>query len=436
MNPVVNEKDIAATVRDFETVCSYILKNEIPLTARGGLGKKACFEMNAHMAYPVPDAKITNLMSKYPSIVLYLTVALKTGLLDPGLTIGPKSSMKATDAYAAYNRMNAYSKHLFIFLAWMKYIDAETLYGDVMGMRWFHHFLIELSLDQIGSIFKPGAIIKRKGRGDYYRNDDAFQCLMNECVPLLHHFRDLGLVGYSDGYLEKNDYNRTVLNEAWVTETGAALSAACSTRRFSWVNVYEDECMFNDEREEELYENDFKKNPPGSEGFLLPFAACYPENEIDVSAINQLLFEDRESLSADVVYKFRVSLSRGCYREIQCGACDTFEDLHFAIQRAFDFGNDHLYAFFLDGKKWSRHSINAPECDDPPFACDVFIGEAGLRVKQNILYLFDFGDQWMFTVTLLSINEGEEAPERPIIIKSVGEPPEQYPAYDGDYDDD
>jgi len=422
--------DVAATVRDFEAFCSYILENGIPLTARGGLGKKACFEMNALMTYPVPDAKITNLMSKYPSIILYLTIALKAGLLDPGLVVGQKSGMTATDDYAAYKEMNKYSKHLFIFLAWMKYIDADKIYGDVMPIRWSYPFLIEQSLDQIGDIHKPGAIIKRKGLGKYNRNEESFQCAMNECVLLLHHYRDLGLVGYNDGNLDKNNYNRTVLNEAWVTEIGAALSAACTARRFTWINVYENDCLFNLDREVELYENDFKINPPGSEGFLLPFAACYPENEIDVNAINQLLFDDPESTPADAAYKFRVSLSRNCYREILCGACDTFEDLHLSIQQAFEFDNDHLYAFFLDGKRWSRHMINAPLCDEPPFACDVLIGEAGLRVKQNILYLFDFGDEWKFNVTLLSIDDGEEVPESPIITKSVGKPPEQYPSYD------
>ena len=438
MNRVINEKDIVSTVRDFETVCSYIVANKLKLTAGGALGKKACFELNSQMAYPVPVEKGTYQMSNYPSIVLYLTIALETGLLEPGEGTGKKAAITMTELYSAFQQMSVYSKYLCIFLAWMRYIDADSLYGHEMNRRWFSPSLIEESFDQISAVQTPGAVYKRDRSPHYYMKEEPLQELMHKCVLLLYHFRDLGLIGYYDKHIVKMEFYRTLLNELWFTELGVILTGACSIRRFSWVNMQEYEVIFDSDEEEEIYENDFKQNPPGSPGFFEPFLSCFPENEIDTEAINQLLFPQAQAgiQSDDVLYEFRVSLSNKCYREILCRGHHTFEDLHLAIQDAFDFDNDHLYSFYLDGKKWSSRSINHPYCDEPPYSDDVLIGGAGLRIKQKILYLFDFGDEWKFNVTLLSIKRSEDLPLHPVISKSVGDAPDQYPSYDDDRDDD
>jgi hypothetical protein len=54
------------------------------------------------------------------------------------------------------------------------------------------------------------------------------------------------------------------------------------------------------------------------------------------------------------------------------------------------------------------------------------LGEARLRDRQNILYLFDYGDQWEFEITVRVIDEPNQS-TKPTIVKSVGESPEQYP---------
>ena len=434
MSRIIMDRDISSTVRDFEMLCSYIVANKLPLTPGGALGKKACFDLNSGMAYPVPDAKITNQMYKYPSITLYLTIALATRLLEPGMCTGQKAALTATESYTAFQQMSEYTKYLFIFLAWMRYINTDALYGDSMNRGWFDTSLIELTIEQAGNTRAPGTVIQRSERYDYFLSD-PIQHLMNECILVLHHLRDLGLIGYHEEDMEKLYGYRTVLNKVWFTELGAILSAACSTRRFSWVNVLEADSVFNDDHEIEVYENDFDQNRPGSTGFLKPFLSCFPENEIDTDTINRLLFPQSGSQPKDLVYEFRVSLARDCYREILCGGDYTFEDIHLAIQNAFDFDNDHLYAFYLDGKERSRRSVNAPYSNEPPFTDEVLISEVGLRVKQRFLYLFDFGDQWRFDVTLLSIKSSEDVPTRPVIVKSVGEAPEQYPLYDDDWDE-
>jgi hypothetical protein len=137
----------------------------------------------------------------------------------------------------------------------------------------------------------------------------------------------------------------------------------------------------------EIFEKDFEKNPPGSDGFLAPFLSCFPEDAVDAAALNRLLFSHDVEISDNTVYEFKVQLERICYRVIRCAGRHTFEDLHLAIQEAFAFCDDHLYSFFMDGKRWSRRGIHSPYAEEQPYSNEVMICQAGLREKQSILYL-------------------------------------------------
>lgn len=124
-------------------------------------------------------------------------------------------------------------------------------------------------------------------------------------------------------------------------------------------------------------------------------------------------------------YVFRVALG-AVSRTITLSHRHTLEDLHLAIQKAFRFDNDHLYAFFMDGKRWSDDAYNdGRDGGEPPFAADARLAGLDLYVGQNILYLFDFGDCWEFSVVLQEI---AETPHRgpPRVIESKGKPPPQY----------
>lgn len=57
-------------------------------------------------------------------------------------------------------------------------------------------------------------------------------------------------------------------------------------------------------------------------------------------------------------YTFRVALRgmAGVWRDLELSADHTLEDLHLAIQDAFDFDNDHLYSFFMNNRAWDRSS--------------------------------------------------------------------------------
>ena len=127
---------------------------------------------------------------------------------------------------------------------------------------------------------------------------------------------------------------------------------------------------------------------------------------------------------------FKVSLMRdlSSYRTIAMQSERTLEDLHFAIQKAFDWDADHLYSFFMNGKlhDW-RYAFACPyQEDEPPFANEAIIGDLGLPKKHKFLYLFDYGDDHEFGVELVGIQEKAGRGRYPRVVERHGKAPEQY----------
>ena len=439
MGHQVNEHDISSTLKDIEALCSYIMENKPLLTPKGALGMKTCFELNSLMTNQEAGVKTTNRMESYPSISLFFSLAMRCGLLETYAVGGQKAAVKVSEAYTLYQQMNDYTKYLTLFLAWMRYTDYENLYHIRLSFALSGMAIINAAFERMRLIGQPMRVERNIKQLQYPPNWDALQIIMNYCPVIMRSLRDLGLVSFAREDAIRIDTYTNFITQITVTGLGVAMSTVCATRRFTWVNEFEEQVShFSEDDDEvyEIYENDYEKNLPGSAGFLQPFLACFPDNAIDTGFITQLLFPPADSASAsgNMVYEFKVQLERDCYRVIQCAGNHTFEDLHLKIQQAFDFDDDHLYAFFMDGKRWSQRSIKSPYAEEPPFANEICIGQAGLRVKQVIVYMFDFGASWEFKVKLNEIRENDAILPRPQIVKSVGEAPPQYPGTDEDWD--
>ena len=129
-------------------------------------------------------------------------------------------------------------------------------------------------------------------------------------------------------------------------------------------------------------------------------------------------------------YTFKVSLNGKTWRRVELAAQHTLEDLHLIIQEAFELNDDHLYCFFMDGKRWSRNSINCTADDHGPYVTEAKIGRLGLEPGQEILYLFDYGDEWFFKVLLEEITEVGPMPLKPVVKAKKGNSPDQYSFWD------
>ena len=140
---------------------------------------------------------------------------------------------------------------------------------------------------------------------------------------------------------------------------------------------------------------------------------------------------------------FRASLRGRLYRDIEIPSGKSLHDLAAAIIRAFDFDFDHAFGFYgnLKGNYYrseERYELFADmgEADE---------GVKGVRrtkvsaafpdVGKKMLFLFDYGDEWHFTVELIGLGQKEPKASYPRVLKQVGKAPPQYPDLDDDEED-
>jgi len=126
-------------------------------------------------------------------------------------------------------------------------------------------------------------------------------------------------------------------------------------------------------------------------------------------------------------FTLNVQYSNKAWRKIKIAGTNTMEDLHYTIIQSFQFDDDHLYSFFMDGEKWSDDCIVSPYEDFGHAQADlVQIGELGLEVGKSFLYLYDHGDEWSFRITIEHYDGEYSMETEPYEIESKGVAPEQY----------
>lgn len=125
-----------------------------------------------------------------------------------------------------------------------------------------------------------------------------------------------------------------------------------------------------------------------------------------------------------------VKLGKGCYRHLQFPKTRTLEELADVILQVFNFDNDHAHAFFMDNRVWSDDAYYLTAVDlDEEFPHTEDYNLEVLSLRQKFKFLFDFGDSWEFDCQVLrEVSDDGEI----YVIRSVGQPPEQYPEYDED----
>lgn len=84
----------------------------------------------------------------------------------------------------------------------------------------------------------------------------------------------------------------------------------------------------------------------------------------------------------------------------------------------------------MDGIPWSDQKFTSPFEEEGPHVDEARIGELGLVKGQTFLYLFDYGDEWRFSVSLETIQPDKPHPKKPRIVETKGKSPEQYPDWE------
>lgn len=110
-----------------------------------------------------------------------------------------------------------------------------------------------------------------------------------------------------------------------------------------------------------------------------------------------------------------------------------------AIVGAYDFDFDHAFGFFStiaesgylrSERKYELFADMKSKDIEPTEAASVKktkIGEVWKNIGDKMLFLFDYGDNWLFVVELIGFGAAEPKTKYPRVIKKLGQAPEQYP---------
>jgi len=136
-------------------------------------------------------------------------------------------------------------------------------------------------------------------------------------------------------------------------------------------------------------------------------------------------------------------------RTIEVRGDQTLDVLHWAIYRALDRYDEHLYEFQI-GKRPRHRNNRCFGCGSDPYGWfggppeegpeesvfDAQIGALGLKRRQAFWYWFDFGDSWWHRIDVARIGEVVAGEEYPRTTERVGESPPQYPSLEEEWEED
>ncbi|MBU3129827.1 plasmid pRiA4b ORF-3 family protein [Clostridium tagluense] len=388
------EENILPLVQDFNTFMEYIEEEKPVLSAKKEvLGKNDSFKLNSKLNFNKAVTAPNYNQDQYFIIDLMFSLAIDSGLYVVANDEKEKVNLVKTEKVELFLELNNFEKYVFIIENyWSKY-DFCKKYP-----RWSGTI----------ALWNIVASIAKANLGEPILKQENTQIVFSTAVSFLCQLSYFGLCRLELIEGVKNKYEDTV-KAIIPTELGIVICKKLLTEGFNFWNM---------EDVETLMEHLGIKR--GDKSLFFVLKDIFPGN------IVQKTIENEVQIDRSGVYTFKVSLSKSLWRKIRMSHRNTFEDLHLAIQSAFNFDNDHLYDFYIGG---NRRTAKITYAGNPQegIVDDITIGEASLYKGQKIKYLFDFGDQWEFNIIVTDIDKNATLHIQPEVIESKGQSPEQYP---------
>lgn len=144
------------------------------------------------------------------------------------------------------------------------------------------------------------------------------------------------------------------------------------------------------------------------------------------------------------IFKTYLFRNKRIVREIEVPENYNLYKLAEAIVDAYEFDLDHAFGFFSDISEYPFRSklkyelfADMDDVEKVPGAKSVKktnISELWNKPYDKWLFIFDYGDTWLFVVELIKFGEKETKKKYPRTTKKVGVAPEQYPEIEDEFD--
>ncbi|MDC3413891.1 IS1096 element passenger TnpR family protein [Terrihalobacillus insolitus] len=406
-------------VRDFEKFLSYLESHTIKLTKTNGyISKKNLPYINDQLSLKAEDVTNHSQQEYYPYIHFFFHLALSAGLLERK----HPSGLSLTERWRLFQKLSETEQYCFLLETFWMDLDWSILTNKTYSSI---HMMLPEVLEKITD--------ERAGNILHLDQNPIFSRFLYDWNYFLLYFEWFGLwicerdqVQMERYGTKSNYFAKTLTLTTFGTKMFPILmqernlyqwNIPLRRRTFGEINPFPGSPLPDEEKEE------VAKTKPAQ--FYESFTTLFPRGCVHGS------LPRRERKFVSGLHTFKVAFSQNVWRSVVLSANHTMEDLHNIIIEAYQFDNDHLYAFFMDGKRWSEDCIVSPLDDsDHPNSAEVKIGSVGMRSGQQFMYMFDYGDEWTFMVTIMDIQEGEPEPVKPFIKAVKGEAPEQYFFYE------
>jgi Plasmid pRiA4b ORF-3-like protein len=135
------------------------------------------------------------------------------------------------------------------------------------------------------------------------------------------------------------------------------------------------------------------------------------------------------------ILKFRVYLEEdeSVYRDVVIRHTQSFQDLHDAILKSYEFDNKHKATFYRSNDHWLRGreiSLEKYEKEykaEPLLMAGTTIGSEIKNPNQRFIYQYDFNKNWSFLLELINVSKDENPKiSYPSMVRTEGIAPSQY----------
>jgi len=409
---IINETDPIPLVKDFNTFITYLVENKLHLTKRKQfLPPKDLYQINQLVSNPNRENTPRTSQELYPLLHLFYHLIFYGRLFEKISVGSQKVKIQKTDRMEEYLALTPTEKYFFLL---------ETFWVDCDWNKLAPDHRTESIIWQVMNTIE--FIAKRSSGKTIFLAKRSSLYFENFFMLYLSFFGFFQLTRNEELYKEFQIKRFFPVASLTPSLLGVTLASILCKKRplekwnlpYRWKlegKVLSFPGLGANQRDEKHYIPFFKA-----------FTDFFQEGEL------QKTLPRKSRKLTRGTFIFKVSMGKGIWRKIAISGQHTLNALHAAIQYAFNFDFDHLYAFFMDGKSWSHDAIYAPDCNEGPYADEIRIGELELSAEKEFLYLFDFGDEWHFYVRLMEIKKEHPELSEPEVIESKGEAPEQYPS--------
>lgn len=390
----ITDSSPGTIVRDFNILLDYLAENDISIRSRLQLPLHVLPRINALLTHPIQLNLTRPQMKSYPHIYgLYLLLQC-SGLAYVEEGGKKKRLLVDKSPYLSWKRLNPTEQYFTLLEIWV----FKSIPEIAEGRRIRFSFLD--TLEELVSFFRKIPEGGLQISGDKETREEL------RYLPGWHNLGLLELFGLITILSGEPEADRGwCIKSIHRTAFGNALLAILCTEIYGRSQYY----MGLESQKRITF------------GVLQPlFRSYFPcrENNLSLS----------QWISRKGTHIFKISLGKFWCR-IAIPADETLDSLASAILDTVEFSEEHLYRFSYVNRFGAVERVYHPLTYEEPSTEKVLVGDVPLRLGQTMSFLFDFGDNWEFDVTLESADQ-EMIVKKTKLLETHGELAKQYPSWD------